>query len=132
MENGAFLKESSPSIYIVFRTFAGMRLLSLLLLLQVMLLSSAPALAHLPLLSCCAENCEEQKNNSADEEEHDGEAAEQCNPFACAGCCLLIQAAPQLTPGANPVAPHHQQLCILIENPSVQPQYGIWHPPRWN
>ncbi|WP_224999930.1 hypothetical protein [Cesiribacter sp. SM1] len=107
-----------------------MRLLSLLLLLQVMLLSSAPALASLPALSCCTENCEEQQDAHSDKEEHDGEEGEQCNPFACAGCCLLIEAAQQLTPEANPVTPHHQQLCVLIQNPSVAPQYGIWHPPQ--
>ena len=107
-----------------------MKILSLLLVLQVMLLSSAPALALLPEIICCAESCEEEKSNPEQEEQH-SEAGEQCNPFACIGCCLLIQTIPQLTAEKVPPVPPVMQLCVLlVENPTIQPQYGIWHPPK--
>lgn len=106
-----------------------MKLVSFLLLLQVMLLSAAPALALLADTACCAAACE-QPENEISEQEHHGDAGEQCNPFGCAGCCVLILEVPHIIFKTSPAAQGEWQPAALVVNAPLQPQWGVWHPPK--
>ena len=106
-----------------------MNFVSFLMLLQVVVFTAVPALARMSETACCVTICEEAEAEEAGEEHH-GDAAEQCNPFACAGCCVLVLAVPPFSFEKSPELQNVSQQSFITISATLQPQHTIWHPPK--
>lgn len=108
-----------------------MKLVSIFLVLQVLLLATVPVWGQGLDAACCTTPCEQEENLPLSPEKHKEESTSQehCNPFGCVSCCFLITAPAEEINGLTDT-PAAAKLFSSFTHAAPQLQYSIWHPPR--